>query len=72
MGIPESANEIAPLLLKFLRNELSSEENESLHKWASASRANRVFLDNISTEKILSVDTDFDEASVWSKIKQQL
>ena len=72
MGIPESANEIAPLLLKFLRNELSSEENESLRKWASASRANRVFLDNISTEKILSVDTDFDEASVWSKIKQQL
>jgi hypothetical protein len=72
MAIPESASEIAPLLLKFLRNELSDEEKEKLHVWASSSRANRVFLENISAEKILRVDTDFDEASIWAKIKEQL
>jgi len=70
MILPESIHEIAPLLLKYLRDELTVEEEIRLNKWASESERNRVFLENISEEKILKTASDYNEESVWEKIQR--
>jgi ferric-dicitrate binding protein FerR (iron transport regulator) len=72
MFLPESIHEIAPLLLKYLRDELTVEEEIKLNKWASESERNRVFLENISAEQILKIDTDFNEEAIWAKINETI
>jgi ferric-dicitrate binding protein FerR (iron transport regulator) len=72
MFLPESIHEIAPLLLKYLRDELTVEEEIRLNKWASESERNRVFLENISAEQILKIDADFNEEAIWAKINEAI
>jgi len=72
MYIPESTHEIAPLILKYFREELTAEEGHRLDNWRFSSEANRVFFDNISNEKIVRVDYEFDEEGIFEKIIDKL
>ena len=69
MLLPESVYEIAPLILKYLRDEITEEERLKLNQWIYASEENRIFFEDISIEKIIKVQNDFDENAVWSKIQ---
>jgi len=69
MFLPESIHEIAPLIVKYLRDELTVEEEIQLNKWASASEENRFYLESLSAEKIIRIDTDYNEEAIWEKIK---
>jgi hypothetical protein len=70
--MPEFIQEIAALLLKYLHDELTAEEQAKLETWASASPLNRHFLDMLSTEKIIKVNPGYDEAETWQKIDKAL
>jgi hypothetical protein len=70
--LPESIQEISSLLIKYLCNELTAEEYARLKSWASAAETNRVFLDNLASEKIIRVNADYNEAAVWQKIDKAI
>ncbi|MBS1597441.1 MAG: FecR family protein [Bacteroidetes bacterium] len=72
MFLPENIHRIAPLILKYLRDELNDEEEVRLNEWASESERNRVFLRNISEEKILKIVADYNEQAIWNKIQNRI
>ncbi len=69
---PKSVREIAPLILKYLRDEITDDERLRLNQWVYASEENQDFFENISIEKIIKIQDDFDEDSVWSKIQDRI
>jgi ferric-dicitrate binding protein FerR (iron transport regulator) len=72
----ENYKEIAGLLLKHIRQELSEEERTHLANWAGASALNAAFLDEISNTPALMAEVQAYEAgklvdldAAWKKMK---
>lgn len=42
-------NEIDPILLRYLLNELNAEERQAVQKWISEKRENRIYFENFRT-----------------------